>query len=112
LRKEVKARLIKHISFLEGELRDYEIFQSLTWNEYMTERSKRRNVERWIENIINSSIDLAKIILTSEDMPLADTYKETVLSLCVIPDFSEKDMENLSNWLHSLFVKLQRGEIF
>ena len=99
MQKEVKVRIIKHITFLEGELKDYDIFQTLTWKEYMIDRSKRRNVERWIENIINSSIDIAKIVLTSEAIPLSDTYKGIVASLSLVPDFAEKDMETLSNWV-------------
>ena len=90
MKREVKFRLIKHITFLEKELEDYKIFQNLSWKEYSEERSKRRDVERWIENIINSSIDIARIILTSEGKtPLADTYKDIVRSLLVVPGFDE-----------------------
>lgn len=64
MEKELKFRLIKHLTFLKNELQDYEAFSSLSWKEYNTERSKRRDVERWFENIINSSIDIAKLILT------------------------------------------------
>ncbi|HLA38090.1 MAG TPA: HepT-like ribonuclease domain-containing protein [Candidatus Brocadiales bacterium] len=99
MKREVKFRLIKHITFLEKELEDYKIFQNLSWKEYSEERSKRRDVERWIENIINSSIDIARIILTSEGKtPLADTYKDIVRSLLVVPGFDEALMNNLSEW--------------
>lgn len=96
MRKEVKFRLIKHIAFLENELKDYNIFESLSWKEYLEERSKRRDVERWIENIINSSVDMAKIILTSEGLAISDTYKEIVAALSLVPDFNKEDMEKLS----------------
>jgi uncharacterized protein YutE (UPF0331/DUF86 family) len=99
LKKEVKYRLIKHISFLKNELKDYEIFIPLTWEEYNQERSKRRNVERWVENIINSSIDIARIILTSEGLSLPDTYKEVVNSLSAVRNFDNVSMDKLSGWV-------------
>ena len=99
LRKELRFRLVKHMTFLENELKDYEIFRPLSWKEYNTERSKRRDVERWIENIINSSIDIAKIILTHEGLPLPDTYKATIAALSAISCFDEKNMEKLSRWV-------------
>ncbi len=36
------------------------ILGALSKEEYFKERSKRRDIERWIENIINSSIDISK----------------------------------------------------
>src|SRR4030067_2393712 len=99
LKKEIRFRLIKHLTFLENELKDYEIFEPLSWKEYNDDRGKRRNVERWIENIINSSIDIAKLILTSEDRSLPDTYKDIVKNLSLISDFNEEGIEKLSSWV-------------
>lgn len=96
LKREIKVRLIKHITFLENELEDYESFKPLSWEEYNKERDKRRNVERWIENIINSSIDIAKIILASESLSLPDTYKEIVISVSLVPGFDKENMERIS----------------
>lgn len=97
--KEPLYRLAKHITFLEEELKDYGKFESLSWNEYNQERSKRRDVERWIENIVNSSIDIAKIILTVEGTSLPDTYKETVVLLSLVPGFDKNEAESLSGWI-------------
>jgi len=99
LKKEIRFRLIKHLTFLENELKDYEIFEILSWKEYNDDRGKRRNVERWIENIINSSIDIAKLILTSEDRSLPDSYKDIVKNLSLAADFSEEGMGKLSRWV-------------
>jgi uncharacterized protein YutE (UPF0331/DUF86 family) len=99
LKKEIRFRLVKHLTFLEAELKDYEVFKTLSWKEYNEDRGKRRNVERWIENIINSSIDIAKLILTSEDHSLPDTYKDIVKNLSLVPNFSEEGMEKLSRWV-------------
>jgi len=99
LKREIRFRLIKHLTFLENELKDYETFGTLSWKEYNDDRGKRRNVERWIENIINSSVDIAKLILTSEDRSLPDTYKDTVKNLSLVADFSEEGMGKLSRWV-------------
>lgn len=99
MEREVKIRLIKHITFLEDELRDYESFKSLSQDEYNKERDKRRNVERWIENIINSSIDIAKIILASEKILLPDTYRESIAMLSLVLNFDKETIEYLSEWM-------------
>ena len=99
MREENKVRLVKHITFLEREIQDWESFKSLSWEEYNKERSKRRNVERWIENIVNSSVDIAKIILASENIPLPETYKEIVASLPLIPGFDKETAGHLSEWV-------------
>ncbi|MBI3583361.1 MAG: DUF86 domain-containing protein [Nitrospinae bacterium] len=99
MKKEAKFRLTKHIEFLKDELKDYENFKSLSWEEYKTNRNRRRDAERWIENIVNSSIDIAKIILTSEELPLADTYKDMIVSLSLVSIFNKEDMERLSKWV-------------
>jgi len=99
LKREIKVRLIKHITFLGNELQDFESFNSLSWEGYSKERATRRNVERWIENIINSSIDISKTILVSENIPLPDTYKELVASISLVPGFNKEDMDTLSEWV-------------
>ncbi|MBI5309269.1 MAG: DUF86 domain-containing protein, partial [Planctomycetes bacterium] len=99
MKKETVYRLAKHVSFLEEELKDYEKFVSLSWEEYNGNRSKRRDIERWIENIINSSIDIAKIILSSEGLKIADNYKEMIMSLSLITEKEKKMVERLSSWI-------------
>lgn len=96
MEKETKFRLIKHIEFLENEMKDYDIFKTLSWKEYSDERSRRRDVERWIENIINSTIDIAKIILMSENKTIPDSYKETIKALSILPDFQEGNTQEIS----------------
>jgi len=99
LQNDSKIRLVKHINFLEKELDDYKKFHSLSWNEYSDNRDKRRNVERWIENIVSSSIDIARIILASEGKILPDTYKEIVISLSLISGFDKENSRKLSKWV-------------
>jgi uncharacterized protein YutE (UPF0331/DUF86 family) len=99
LKEELKQRLLKHINFLEVELKDFPEFRRLTRDEYFEQRDKRRNVERWIENIINSSIDISKTILTREGINLPDNYKEIVRSISIVKDLSFDKAEALSQWV-------------
>lgn len=88
-----------HVNFLEEEVKDFPLFEQLTWEAFRSDKSKRRDVERWIENIVNSSIDIAKIILTSEGISLPDNYREIVLLLSLIRDFDKETSETLSKWV-------------
>ncbi len=44
MKKEIKVRLIKHITFLEDEIQDYENFKTLSWMEYNTAMSISDNL--------------------------------------------------------------------
>lgn len=99
MREELKQRLLQHLNFIETELGDYPHFRQLTQAQYREDRDQRRNVERWVENIINSSIDIAKVILTLEDIRLPDNYKEIVLSLSTIKALGIDSTESLSRFV-------------
>ncbi len=99
MKEELKQRLLKYINFLEAEIQDYFKFKDLTRENYFTDRDKRRNVERWVENIINSSIDISKIILTFEGISLPDNYKDIVVLLSAVEEFKIVDTAALSRWV-------------
>jgi len=93
-----KDRLVRTSDFLETELRDWPQFKGIGQREYETDSSKRRNVERWIENIVNSSIDMAKILLASHKQRMPQTYREVLLELSCIDEFEEAIAEKLSGF--------------
>lgn len=99
MKEELKQRLLKHLDFLESEIKDYPKFKELSAAEYRNESDKRRNVERWVENIINSSIDISKSILILEERNLPDNYKDTVLSISAIKELGIDLAESLSRWV-------------
>lgn len=78
LSHEDKLRVLEMTSFLERELSDYEYFEGMTPKEYEEDSIKRRAIERWIENLINSSLDIAKILMASEKMAIPHSYRETL----------------------------------
>ena len=88
----------QHIDFLESEMKDWNEYSSLTWNEYSADRKKRREVERWIENLINSSIDIAKLVLYLKEISQPESYAKIVAALDLVEPFSSHGKE-LSKWV-------------
>lgn len=78
LSAEDKPRLLARIDFLKTQMEEFTRFQDLTFDEYQKDIDKRRIVERWAENIINASIDIAKIVLASEKRLMPKTYEEAL----------------------------------
>jgi uncharacterized protein YutE (UPF0331/DUF86 family) len=77
-----KIRLAKIIDFAEAELNDLkDKFRSADFKKYTSDREFARNIERCLENIVNASLDIAKIVLVNEKLPIPDTYREYFLSL-------------------------------
>jgi uncharacterized protein YutE (UPF0331/DUF86 family) len=102
MRKQDRERLLKHLDFLKEELKDFPKFKKLERKTYFQNRDSRRNMERWVENVVNSSIDIGKILLAIKNRPIPETYREVLFNLSSLPNFTESIGEGLSRW-----VKLQ-----
>lgn len=98
MRKEDRERLIRLLDYLESEVDEFAMFSDLTWEIYQKDKVKRRNVERWIENIVMSATDLVKVLLASENRPIPDSYKEVLYNVGLIADFDEEFGKRLSRW--------------
>ncbi|MEW6619476.1 MAG: DUF86 domain-containing protein [bacterium] len=81
---------------MEIELSDLSNFFDLDYKTYQEDRNKRRSLERCIENIVNASLDIAKIILVSENKEIPDTYKEYFLNLSTMGLISNNLSQNLA----------------
>ena len=93
-----RDRLIRILDFLGSELADYGEFSEIDRKLYLTESATRRNVERWIENIINSSIDIAKILLASDGKRIPQTYREILQNLSLFRNFNCETAEKLAGF--------------
>ncbi len=91
-----RDRILRLLDFLETELDDAPSFLELTREQYITNSAIRRNVERWIENCVNASIDISKILLASAKHHIPQTYREALLSLDILPGFPTKQSEILA----------------
>lgn len=95
---EDRERLIRYVDFMEAELSDFPKFSKIDWKTYHQERDVRRNIERWIENIVNCSIDMAKVILACEDKRIPPSYKQVLKELGATSLFDEGFGESISQW--------------
>lgn len=96
LTPEARALLIEHSTFLENEFADIALFKAMTYEVYVKDRSARRNLERWIENLVMASLDIAKIVLASDKRQTPQTYRET-LKIFAIEYLDPAIAEILSN---------------
>jgi uncharacterized protein YutE (UPF0331/DUF86 family)/predicted nucleotidyltransferase len=92
-----KERLLRIVDFLETETRDAEQFITLSYSKYIDDSAFRRNIERWIENLVNASVDAAKIIVASQKQTIPQTYRETIYRLKTIPAFPPDLIDSLAS---------------
>lgn len=98
LSREDKDVLNKRLIFLESELNDIGEFQKLTLLEYQKDKMKRRQVERWIENLMNAAIDIAKTLLASGKKTIPDTYRQVLENVEILGVFPEGTGKELAYW--------------
>ena len=92
---EDRERLIRYIDFMKSELSDFPKFSKIDWKTYNGDKDTRRNIERWIKNIVNCSIDMAKVILATEDKRIPTSYKGILKELGITEHFDETFAENI-----------------
>jgi len=70
----------------------------LSANNFHNWEKVRRSAERWVENIVNASIDIAKILLASNKAKIPQTYKEAIQKLPIALDFDEKTASGIAEF--------------
>ncbi len=93
-----RSRLLNIVDFLETELEDTHLFDNLSKKSYLEDPTMRRNAERWIENLVNASIDIAKIIVASKRQPVPQTYREILLRLDTVDTIEDSTAIALSGF--------------
>ncbi|MEI8174715.1 MAG: HepT-like ribonuclease domain-containing protein [bacterium] len=91
-----RNRLGKMVNFLEKEMKEFDKFRKIDQPIYISDSDVRRSMERWVENIVNSSIDMAKIILASEKKQIPETYRLIIENLGTVKDFDQSVATSLS----------------
>jgi len=95
---EDRERLTRYVDFMESELSDFPKFSKIDWKTYNIDRDTRRNLERWIENIVNCSIDIAKVVLAHEERRIPTSYKGILKELGATQHFDETFGQSISQW--------------
>jgi uncharacterized protein YutE (UPF0331/DUF86 family)/predicted nucleotidyltransferase len=98
LSEEDKAKLIERTQFLDSEIQEFPDYRSLTLKTYKEDKFQRRNIERWIETLVISIIDVAKIILASEKKKMPSTYMEVLIDLCLLSSFNENEAREFAQF--------------
>ena len=94
-----RESLKKTISFLEEQMSIYSYFSDLSERDYTNDIHKRNDVERWIENIVNSSLDLSKIILASQKKIIPDTYSDSIKQAIWFLELPQDFVERFQRWV-------------
>ena len=90
--------LFRRLEFLNSETDVIKKFSNLSWREYQSDDTKRRVVERAVENIMNAVIDISKIIFASQKKPAPQSYREAVENASLLLNVSEDEVKKLSSW--------------
>jgi uncharacterized protein YutE (UPF0331/DUF86 family)/predicted nucleotidyltransferase len=93
---EARDRLLQRFDYLITCWEEKDKFIKLDFETYRTNPDQRRNIERWVENITNVTIDIAKIILASEGREMPRSYKEALLDFGLFFGLREEEAKRLS----------------
>lgn len=96
LNPEQRERLMVRFDYLKNELKQVDRFRVLTLDEYLGDDDKRKIVERWVENILNATIDIAKIVLASEKKLMPRTYEDALFNFSFLAGLSEEEAGKIS----------------
>jgi len=92
-----RSKLIPHIDYLEKELSFLSGYErDVDWNVYQTQRSKRLEIERWVECLINATLDVSKMLLTTTGDEIPETSREVLFQIASRICDSEKEAEMFS----------------
>jgi predicted nucleotidyltransferase/uncharacterized protein YutE (UPF0331/DUF86 family) len=111
-----RARLERILAFMDDELQDISEFIDLTRSRYERDRSVRRNLDRWVEILINGTIDIAKIVQASENIPVPQTYAQILNLLPSVSGFATvpeeiRDLAPLRNVMAHEYLDLRFSRI-
>lgn len=110
------ARLERILDFVDEELQDRSQFSEVDLFSYQTERGIRRNLDRWVETLINAAIDIGKIVLASHHRPVPQTYGQILAELETERPFSElagrlRKLAPLRNVIAHEYLDLRFGRV-
>lgn len=107
-----RARLERILSFVDDELSDARLFTDATLEAYPRDRSFRRNLDRWVDVLVNATIDIAKIVEASEGFSTPQTYAQILSALPAVSGFSTvpeevRDLAPLRNAMAHEYVDIR-----
>jgi uncharacterized protein YutE (UPF0331/DUF86 family) len=92
-----KSKLIPYVDYLEKELQflfGYE--REVDWKVYESQRSRRLEVERWVESLINAILDISKILISAMGKEVPEISREVLFRLGSYINDQEEETETFS----------------
>ena len=113
-----KSKLIPYVDYLEKELQFLSGYErEVDWKVYESQRSKRLEVERWVESLINATLDISKILLSATGKEIPETSREVLFRIGSDIYDQEEETETFSelakirNTLAHRYLDLKWGDI-
>lgn len=97
--KKDADRLRNIVEFIEAQRTLYPSFLVLSQKEYENNLIMRGAVERWLENLMNGVIDIAKIVLASKRVPNPYGYANTVERAMDILALPKETIAQYEKWV-------------
>lgn len=92
-----KLKLVPHIDYLEKELQFLQKYkEEVDWKSYQSIREKRLEIERWIECLINATLDISKMFLTLFSGDVPETSREILFKMASFIYNEEGEAESFS----------------
>jgi uncharacterized protein YutE (UPF0331/DUF86 family) len=77
-----KSKLIPYVDYLEKELQFLSGYErEVDWKVFESQRSKRLEVERWVESLMNATLDISKILLSAMGKEIPETSREVLFRI-------------------------------
>lgn len=111
-----RSRLQRILDFIDTELQDRGLFRGVTLQRYQSDRNLRRNLDRWVEMLINAALDAGKIVIAAERRPVPCTYGQILAELESVEHFSDlagslRPLAALRNVLAHEYLELRFGRV-
>lgn len=92
-----KLKLVPHINYLEKELQFLPKYRNeIDWKIYQSVREKRLEIERWVECLINATLDISKILITLSEDEIPETSREILFKVASLVYKEEEKAETFS----------------
>lgn len=92
-----KLKLVPHINYLEKELQFLPKYRNeVDWKIYQSVREKRLEIERWVECLINATLDISKILITLREDEIPETSREILFKVASLVYKEEEKAETFS----------------
>ena len=92
-----KSKIIPYVDYLEKELQFLSGYErEIDWKVYQSQRSKRLEIERWVESLINATLDISKMLLTIRGEEISETSREVLFRMGSHVYSEEKEAETFS----------------